>query len=540
MADLFEVRADFVRDLDLAGLLRARVRPILLTCRSDAEGGRSTDAASRRRLLAEAVALGFDLVDVEARSGFDEVADAKRGRGLVLSWHDFDGTPADLEAIYERMAASRPDVVKIVTRARGDRRSRGRARLRPPARRRDTAARDLRDGTRRRRLAPPRRTLRRALHLRRAGQRPRGRARPGPRARVMADAYRVRRIAPATRVYGLLGSDVLRSLSPAIHNRAFAELGVDAVYVPLQAESLAGFLQALPEIGLGGFSVTRPYKQSILTDLAACDDAAARAGSVNTVVVRADGGLVGSSTDGDGVLLPLRRRTDLARKRVARARRGWRSARAAVLRSSARGRVSRCSRGAAGRPRRSRRRPVAPTHALDAFAALDWDVLLNATPVGSGALPGALPVPRELLRAGAIVFDMVYEPLRDAATRRGRGAWLRDDRRGRDARGPGRGTVAGLDGAGAAGPAMSEAALRGARGGAPVSRYSRQERFSAIGLLGQQRLRSARVLVVGCGALGSTLAETMTRAGVASLTVVDRDYVETRTFSVSRSSTRTT
>ena len=85
----------------------------------------------------------------------------------------------------------------------------------------------------------------------------------------MADSYRVRGISAATRVYGLLGSDVLRSLSPAIHNRAFAELGVDAVYVPLQAESLAGFLQALPEIGLGGFSVTRPYKQSILPHLAA-------------------------------------------------------------------------------------------------------------------------------------------------------------------------------------------------------------------------------------------------------------------------------
>ena len=59
-----------------------------------------------------------------------------------------------------------------------------------------------------------------------------------------------------------------------------------------------------------------------------------------------------------------------------------------------------------------------------------------------------------------------------------------------------------------------------------MSRYSRQERFPQIGPEGQQRLRSARVLVVGCGALGSTLAETMTRAGVASLTVVDRDCVE--------------
>jgi len=60
-----------------------------------------------------------------------------------------------------------------------------------------------------------------------------------------------------------------------------------------------------------------------------------------------------------------------------------------------------------------------------------------------------------------------------------------------------------------------------------VSRYSRQELFAGIGREGQGRIRRARVLVAGCGALGSALAETMARAGVASLTVVDRDTVET-------------
>ncbi len=59
-----------------------------------------------------------------------------------------------------------------------------------------------------------------------------------------------------------------------------------------------------------------------------------------------------------------------------------------------------------------------------------------------------------------------------------------------------------------------------------MSRYSRQERFPQIGPEGQRRLRSARVLLVGCGALGSALAETMTRAGVGRLTIVDRDCVE--------------
>ena len=56
------------------------------------------------------------------------------------------------------------------------------------------------------------------------------------------------------------GRDVTRSLSPVLHNRAFAARGLDAVYVPLQAEALEPFVAALPALGLSGFSVTRPYK----------------------------------------------------------------------------------------------------------------------------------------------------------------------------------------------------------------------------------------------------------------------------------------
>ena len=57
-------------------------------------------------------------------------------------------------------------------------------------------------------------------------------------------------------------------------------------------------------------------------------------------------------------------------------------------------------------------------------------------------------------------------------------------------------------------------------------RYSRQELFAGIGTSGQQRIRAARVAVVGCGALGSALAEMMVRAGAGAVTVIDRDYVE--------------
>jgi len=59
-----------------------------------------------------------------------------------------------------------------------------------------------------------------------------------------------------------------------------------------------------------------------------------------------------------------------------------------------------------------------------------------------------------------------------------------------------------------------------------TGRYSRQELFAGIGPEGQAKIRAASVVVVGCGALGSALAEMMTRAGVGRLTLVDRDYVE--------------
>ncbi len=291
--------------------MRARVKPLLFTCMPESEGGRfpDRDRERRRRLLSEAVRLGFDLVDVNARDAFPDVVASKAGRGLVLSWHDLEGTPDDLDAVYDRMAALGPDIVKIAVTARS---------ISDLGRLLAFAARHAADAAPRLialamgplgvasrilggRFGAPFTFASAAAGLEAApGQIP---------ARTLVDGYRVRQIGPDTRVFGLVGSDVLRSLSPAIQNRAFAERGVDAVYVPLQAESLPGLVDAIPALGVSGFSVTRPYKREIVRYLDSVTPHAAEAGSANTVLVQ-DGRLVGLSTDGDGVLLPLRRRID--------------------------------------------------------------------------------------------------------------------------------------------------------------------------------------------------------------------------------------
>ncbi len=59
-----------------------------------------------------------------------------------------------------------------------------------------------------------------------------------------------------------------------------------------------------------------------------------------------------------------------------------------------------------------------------------------------------------------------------------------------------------------------------------LSRYSRQILFGPLGREGQERLSAARAVLVGCGALGSVLANTLVRAGVGHLRIIDRDLVE--------------
>ena len=410
IADLFEVRADFVRDLDLSAVLKARTKPVLFTCRSESEGGRSPDRdhLSRRRVLSEAVDLGFDLVDVEARSGFDDVVASKAGRGLVLSWHDFEGTPDDLDGIHDRMAAQHPDVVKIAVTARS---VADLGRLLAFASRRAADHRPRLVALAMGPLGVASRILggRYRAPFTFASPENGREAAPGQLpAAALACTYRVRSISPSTRVYGLLGSDVLRSLSPAIQNRAFAERGIDAVYVPLQAESMGAFASALPALDLSGFSVTRPYKGEILSHLDSVTPNAAEARSANTVLVQ-DGRLVGLSTDGDGVLVPLRKRLDPARRAVAILGAGGAARAAAFALVRAGARVTVLARRAEQAAEVAAATGCASA-ALAALPGLPWDVLVNATPVGSGALPDETPVPATALRPGAVVFDMVYEP----------------------------------------------------------------------------------------------------------------------------------
>ncbi len=82
---------------------------------------------------------------------------------------------------------------------------------------------------------------------------------------------------------------------------------------------------------------------------------------------------------------------------------------------------------------------------LRAFPVGDWDVVLNATPVGSRSFGDALPIPADSLEPEMTVFDMVYDPLETPLLTRRPREGLHHHRRSAHARGPGGGAVRDLD-----------------------------------------------------------------------------------------------
>ena len=114
-------------------------------------------------------------------------------------------------------------------------------------------------------------------------------------------------ITGTTRLAAVIGSPVKHSRSPLIHNAAFGALDLDWVYVALEVAPGRGFdaVRALPALGIAGINVTMPHKADAAR---ACDElteAARGLESVNTVVVRPDGSILGDSTDGEGFLRSL-------------------------------------------------------------------------------------------------------------------------------------------------------------------------------------------------------------------------------------------
>ena len=124
LADLIELRVDYLRNAELGLLFQNRKKPFIVTHRRKEEGGRYRgDERKRLGVLQEAIDLGTDYVDVELateRSLLQGLIRNKRSTRIILSFHDFRKTPPqkELQKLLNQMVRLEADVVKIVSFAR--------------------------------------------------------------------------------------------------------------------------------------------------------------------------------------------------------------------------------------------------------------------------------------------------------------------------------------------------------------------------------------------------------------------------------------
>ena len=225
----------------------------------------------------------------------------------------------------------------------------------------------------------------------------------------LLDLYRFRSVTATTELYGLVGSPVTHSVSPAMHNAAFASIGLDAVYLPFPAADADDFVAFARALGVRGASVTIPFKVALGERVDELDAVASRIGAVNTI--RAAGGRwAGRNTDAAAFLRPLAECLTLAGARVAVLGAGGsaRAVLAALSESGARVTVHARSRTRAEEiagPAGAGVGPLPP-------APGSWDLLVNCTPVGMYPNADAMPVAPSALSgpAGRYVYDLVYNP----------------------------------------------------------------------------------------------------------------------------------
>jgi 3-dehydroquinate dehydratase/shikimate dehydrogenase len=439
-ADLIELRLDCLDDVEAASRVVEDAgscgRPLILTLRSAEQGGHSSvDYEGRRRFWSSLKPpatdcffdLEYDLVrDLSSAASLHPLdADWKQ---VICSRHDYNGVPPDLDRVFDEMMATPAGIIKIAVqandaidclpifdlleRARGEHRELIAIAMGPA-------------GIMTRVLGPSRGSF-----LTYGALDDENATAPGQlTARQLRDVYRIERLDSETEVMGILGNPVSQSLSPLIHNAAFAAANVNAVYLPFQAHDATEFIRRMvhpktQEIvwNLRGLSVTIPHKSAVMPLLDWIDETAKEIGAVNTILVR-DEQLLGYNTDPSGLMTPLINRFGAIRDARCAVIGAGGAARAALWALINKGGEVELFARNLDRATTTAKDFGVPCHQLSGADLAEFDIVINATPLGmSGAYQEVTPATTAQLRGVRLAYDLVYNPIETLFLREARAA----------------------------------------------------------------------------------------------------------------------
>ncbi len=293
-AKLVELRVDFIgRSIDLKRLIGERPTPVLMTARRREDGGRWMKSEEERQMfLRSVIAAGVEYVDLE-----DDIADQIPRYGKtkrVISHHNMESTPDNLEELHERMSKLDPDIVKIATMATS-----------------------FRDNVRMMNLVKNAKIPTIGICMGEIGVITRVMANrlgspftyatfsedkaiaPGQlNWKEMSSLYAYDTIDEHTKLFGVVADPVAHSYSPLIHNKAFKKIGLNARYLPFRVakSDLPAFMDSIDELGIHGISITIPHKSAAMDYCTQVEASASGIGAINTMVT-SDGNRIGYNTD---------------------------------------------------------------------------------------------------------------------------------------------------------------------------------------------------------------------------------------------------
>jgi 3-dehydroquinate dehydratase/shikimate dehydrogenase len=386
---LLELRLDYLKNPAAAlpkikRLLDMRPEALLIaTCRRAVNGGKFRGSvASQVDLLVKAANAGCQLVDVELETATalkpNDFARLRARASLILSHHDFRAT-RKLDEAFARMQAYPAEFFKIVSTA---------TRLHDNVVMMKFVGQKSAHHSLVGLCMGEQGVISRILGVRAGSVFTFAAASPGEEtapgqldARALREIYRIEQVDAATRVYGVAGDPISHSLSPLMMNTAFRRENLNAVYLPLHAKTLDDLMRCVRDIPIHGLSVTMPYKEAIVDHLDNTDPFTAKTGACNTVVRSQDGKLYGFNTDVAGLIVPLEKRLNLAGAKVLVLGAGG-AGRAAVFGTKQRGaEVYILNRTPAAGQKLARQAHARTIKRAD-LKKLQFDVIINATPVG--------------------------------------------------------------------------------------------------------------------------------------------------------------
>lgn len=413
-AKLVELRMDYIaRSVELARVLKNRPTAVVVTCRRKQDGGRwEKSEEDRLMLLRQSIAQGVEYVDLEEDTAAKIPRYGKTKR--IISYHNFEGVPQDLEAIHARLAKLDADIVKVAVQANSFEDSIRVIELMRNAKI-PTIGIAMGDYGSISRILATRYGAPFTYCVFNLDRR----VAPGQLSyQDMKNIFRAETITDKTKIFGVVADPVAHSYSPMLHNSAFQANELDYRYLPFRvaAQDIEPFIRWCQREGIGGLSVTIPHKQSILPLLTQAEAAAQGIGACNTIVFSGED-RIGYNTDYRAAMECIAN----GLSKIYEEPNPFEGKSALLLGS---GGVSRAiGWGLAQRRVRvaisSRNQEAAEKLAKEIGGrAVPWEerhsaqpnILVNGTPIGMFPEMDATPFRKDNLDQRTLVFDTVYNP----------------------------------------------------------------------------------------------------------------------------------